>query len=255
MFVAWHGMTWYQHCAYSVDDVQVRGWIMNLPSFKYIKIKFNKQSNCCSFVFIHCLPWCFLFQRPLHVCIAVYVITNWISPGSSSNPRASQSPRDFPSLDKKTSNLNRLLSKWGSSRKRCLIRHTLLSNNDCGLVGYRKYYSSSYKARRRTYLLPSASSDDGVTVNGSPQAKTSTDLEKMRIKLNKSLEDEDIFDGLLQSLYDASRVFELAIKEQSLFSRASWFSTAWLGIDQNAWAKTLSYQVLSFMLFSSYYFC
>ncbi|KAK4281697.1 hypothetical protein QN277_013158 [Acacia crassicarpa] len=167
---------------------------------------------------------------------------------SSSNTLTSQSPHDFPYLGKEASNLHHLLSKWGSSRKRCLIRHALLPNNDCGPVGYRKYFSTSSKPRKRAYLLPFASADDGVTVNGSPQAKTSTDLEKMRMKLNKSLEDEDICDGLLQSLYDASRVFELAIKEQSLFSRASWFSTAWLGIDQNAWAKTLSYQAAVYSL-------
>ncbi|XP_054796851.1 uncharacterized protein LOC129302182, partial [Prosopis cineraria] len=114
--------------------------------------------------------------------------------------------------------------------------------------GYRKHYLTSSKPKRRVFHLPFASADDGVTVNGSPQAKASTDLEKMRMKLNKSLEDEDICDGLLQSLYDASRVFELAIKEQSMFSRASWFSTAWLGIDQNAWAKTLSYQAAVYSL-------
>ncbi|XP_028795534.1 uncharacterized protein LOC114751038 isoform X2 [Neltuma alba] len=167
---------------------------------------------------------------------------------SSSNTWGSQSPHDFPHLGKKASELHRLLSKWGSSRKSCLIRHAFLSKNDCGLVGYRKYYITSSKPRRRAYILPFASADDGVTVNGSPQAKTSTDLEKMRMKLNKSLEDEDICDGLLQSLYDASRVFELAIKEQSLFSRASWFSTAWLGIDQSAWSKTLSYQAAVYSL-------
>ncbi|KAF7818818.1 LETM1 and EF-hand domain-containing protein anon-60Da, mitochondrial [Senna tora] len=167
---------------------------------------------------------------------------------SSSDPRLSQNQCDSPCLGKKASDWHLLLSKWGSSRKRCLIRHALLSNNDCGLAGHRKHHLTFSKPRRRVYLFPFASADDGVTVNGSPQAKTSTDLEKMRVKLNKSLEDEDFCDGLLQSLYDATRVFELAIKEQSLHSRASWFSTAWLGIDQNAWAKELSYQAAVYSL-------
>jgi hypothetical protein len=101
------------------------------------------------------------------------------------------------------------------------------------------------KPRGRVHVFPFASSDDGVTVNGSPQASTSTDLEKMRVKLNRSLEDEDFCDGLVQALYDAARVFELAIKEHKSYSRVSWFSTAWLGVDQNAWVKALSCQVFS----------
>lgn len=96
-------------------------------------------------------------------------------------------------------------------------------------------------------LFPLASADDGVTVNGTPQASTaSSDVEEIRVKLNRSLHSEsDDSDGLVQFLHDSARVFELAIKETSPFSKLSWFSTAWLGVDRNAWVKTLSYQVLS----------
>lgn len=93
-------------------------------------------------------------------------------------------------------------------------------------------------------LLPFASADDGVTVNGTPQASTSSDVEEMRVKLDQSLHEEEYSDGLVQFLHDAARVFELAIKEQGSFSGLSWFATAWLGVDRNAWVKTLSYQVL-----------
>jgi hypothetical protein len=92
-------------------------------------------------------------------------------------------------------------------------------------------------------LLPFATSDDGMTVNGTPQADTSANLEKMRVKLNSSLEDENFYDGLVQALYDAARVYELAIKEHKSHSRVSWFSTAWIGVDQTAWVKALSCQV------------
>ncbi|KAE9612389.1 hypothetical protein Lalb_Chr06g0172521 [Lupinus albus] len=141
-----------------------------------------------------------------------------------------------------------LLCKWGNSRKGRLIRHALLSNANHSLVGCREYNITFSKPRRMAHLFPFASADDGVTVNGSPQASTSTDLEKMRVKLNSSLEDEDFCDGLVQVLYDAARVFELAIKEHKSFPRASWFSTAWLGVDQNPWVKTLSYQAAVFSL-------
>ncbi|KAK7392644.1 hypothetical protein VNO78_21088 [Psophocarpus tetragonolobus] len=160
----------------------------------------------------------------------------WLSNGS---PYAGRKVSDFHCL---------LLSKWGSSRKGCFIRHDFLSSSNHGLLGCRKCYLVFSKPRRRMHLLPFSSSDDGVTVNGSLQPSTSTDLEKMRVKLNRSLEDEEFCDELLQALYDAARVFELAIKEHKSFSRMSWFSTAWLGVDQNAWVKALSCQAAVYSL-------
>ncbi|KZV21428.1 hypothetical protein F511_25656 [Dorcoceras hygrometricum] len=91
-------------------------------------------------------------------------------------------------------------------------------------------------------LLPFASPDDGVTVNGSSQTRTSDDVEEMRYKLNQSLQDEDYNTGLVQLLHDSARTLELAIKEQSSSSKISWFSATWLGVDKTAWAKVLSYQ-------------
>lgn len=104
-------------------------------------------------------------------------------------------------------------------------------------------------------LFPLASAEDGVTVNGSPQTSTGTDVDERRIKLNQSLQDEDYSNGLVQSLHDAARVFELAIKEQGSLSKLSWFSTAWLGVDRNAWVKTLSYQVCHFSFFVLIFTC
>ncbi|GKC74326.1 hypothetical protein Tco_1120209, partial [Tanacetum coccineum] len=105
-----------------------------------------------------------------------------------------------------------------------------------------------YKSRRARHLLPFASADDGVTVNSSPEASTSGDVEEMRAKLDQSLQNEEYNSALIQSLHDAARVYELAIKEQSSASKLSWFSTAWLGIDQNAWVKALSYQASVYSL-------
>ncbi|XP_027936616.1 uncharacterized protein LOC114191570 isoform X1 [Vigna unguiculata] len=153
-----------------------------------------------------------------------------------------------PYAGKKVSNLHcLLLNKWGSSRKGCLIRYDFLLSGNPGL-GCRKCYLVFSKPRRRVHLLPFASSDDGVTVNGSLQASTGTGLEKTRVKLNRSLEDEEFCEGLVQALYDAARVYELAIKEHKSFSRMSWFSTAWLGVDQNAWVKALSCQAAVYSL-------
>ncbi|KAI3696864.1 hypothetical protein L6452_29455 [Arctium lappa] len=64
----------------------------------------------------------------------------------------------------------------------------------------------------------------------------------MQVKLDKLLQNEEYNSALVQSLHDAARVFELAIKGQTSGSKLPWFPTAWLGVDQNAWLKTLSYQ-------------
>lgn len=146
---------------------------------------------------------------------------------------------------KRAAQLDGLLSSWGNSRKRCLIRAVLSEKNDSNLnpsfIGFRKSYLQLCKQRN---LSPLASADESVTVNGSPQASTSSDIGKMRIRLDDSRK-QDYNDGLVQSLHDAARIFELAIKEHSFSSKMRWFSTAWLGIDRNAWVKSLSYQVIT----------
>lgn len=95
----------------------------------------------------------------------------------------------------------------------------------------------------RDHLLLAASADDGVTVNGTPQASGSSDIEEMRIKLSQSLQGKDINDGLVQSLHDAARVFELAIKGHKAKSKMPWFPIPFFNADNDGWIKTLSYQV------------
>ncbi|XVE96358.1 hypothetical protein REPUB_Repub02eG0214400 [Reevesia pubescens] len=147
---------------------------------------------------------------------------------------------------KRMANLDYLLTNWGNLRKKSLRRQTTLDNHR--LVGNGKHFSAFRKSRRMGLRFPLASAEDGVTVNGSPQTSTNTDVNEIRVKLNQSLQGEEYSNGLVQSLHDASRVFELAIKEQGSLSKLSWFSTAWLGVDRNAWVKTLSYQAAVYSL-------
>ncbi|KAH9317532.1 hypothetical protein KI387_019301, partial [Taxus chinensis] len=91
-------------------------------------------------------------------------------------------------------------------------------------------------------VIASATPEDGITVNGSPHAKSDGELEEMRLRLNQSFQDEDASNDLVQSLHEAARVFELAIEQQSSLTQGPWFAKAWLGIDKNAWIKTLAYQ-------------
>ncbi|CAN1772261.1 hypothetical protein LINPERHAP1_LOCUS12141 [Linum perenne] len=136
------------------------------------------------------------------------------------------------------------------ARGRSLVRLVLLGNGSCSypFVGFRKHKFDYSTRRRFGHLLPCGSTDDSVTVNGSPTASTSGEVEEIRMKLNRSLQGEDQGDKLVQALHDAARAFELAIKERGLISKFSWFSAAWLGSDGIAWLKTLSYQASVYSL-------
>jgi len=97
--------------------------------------------------------------------------------------------------------------------------------------------------KKKSQRLVLASAEDGVAINGSPQPRSSSNLEDMRTSFTGSLQDENNSNGLNQSLHDAARSIELAVKEKITPSRFSWFPSTWLGADKYAWVKTLSYQV------------
>uniref|UniRef100_A0A2C9VET3 LETM1-like protein n=2 Tax=Manihot esculenta TaxID=3983 RepID=A0A2C9VET3_MANES len=176
---------------------------------------------------------------------------NFIS-SRSLNPCLSQNSIGPHVSCKRMGHLDYILSTWGNSQKRCLMRLAFLGNDyhrfDHRFSVYRNTNVTYCKSRRAGHLFRFATADDGVTVNGSPSASTSSNVEELRVKLNQSLQSEDYGDRLVQSLHDAARVFELAIKGQGLLSKLSWFSTGWLGVDRNAWVKTLSYQASVYSL-------
>ncbi|KAJ8899564.1 hypothetical protein K2173_018538 [Erythroxylum novogranatense] len=172
----------------------------------------------------------------------------------TSNPCLSRDSIAFRVCHRRTDHLNYILGNWDNQRKRCLAMLALLGKSNPRLtfcpLDHNKLNSVCRKARRVIHIRPLASTDDGVTVNGSPPASTinDSDVQEMRVKLNQSLQDEDYGGRLVQSLHDAARLLELAIKEQGLLSKLSWFSTAWLGVDRIAWVKTLSYQASVYCL-------
>ncbi|KAF2535618.1 hypothetical protein F2Q70_00006562 [Brassica cretica] len=104
---------------------------------------------------------------------------------------------------------------------------------------------SLYKSRRTMQPFPLASADDGVAVNGTPH---SDDVEELGAKLSGSIQDEYNCDELVQSLHDAARTFELAVLKKISSPKLPWFSSAWLGVDRNAWVKTFSYQASVYSL-------
>ncbi|OAY78101.1 LETM1 and EF-hand domain-containing protein anon-60Da, mitochondrial [Ananas comosus] len=107
---------------------------------------------------------------------------------------------------------------------------------------YKRHWRPLQRARKVSRATPFASPDDGVTVNGVPQTSSSSELEQMRVKLDRALQNEDLSSGLIQSIHDAARAIELAILEHSSSLKDTWFRKTWLGVDKNAWVKTLSYQ-------------
>lgn len=97
--------------------------------------------------------------------------------------------------------------------------------------------------KKKSERLVLASAEDGVAINGSPKPRSSSNLGDMRTNFTGSLQDENSSNGLIQSLHDAARSIELAVREKITPSRFSWFPATWLGADKYAWVKTLSYQV------------
>ncbi|XP_019153470.1 PREDICTED: uncharacterized protein LOC109149932 isoform X1 [Ipomoea nil] len=138
------------------------------------------------------------------------------------------------------------------ARKTVRVRVSLLQKEYIDLShilpDFRNHCINLRKSRKIKHLLPFASAEDGVTVNQSSKSCTSTEIEEMRMKLDLSLQSEDNSSGLLQSIHDAARLFELGIKQQGSLSRMPWFSTAWLGVDNTAWVKVLSYQASVYSL-------
>ncbi|XP_072988729.1 uncharacterized protein [Typha latifolia] len=137
-----------------------------------------------------------------------------------------------------------------STKKGCL--RYVLSENYKDILSPRwleckKLRPSFHRARRMMREIPLASPDDGVTVNGIPQTTSSSDMEQMRVELDQTLQSEELSSGLIQAIHDAARAIELAILEHSS-SKSPWFSKAWLGVDKNAWIKTLSYQAAVYSL-------
>ncbi|CAN5957392.1 unnamed protein product [Sphagnum jensenii] len=49
--------------------------------------------------------------------------------------------------------------------------------------------------------------------------------------------------NLVHLLQETARMLQSAMEEQSTLTRGPWFAQKWLGIDKNAWLKSLAYQV------------
>ncbi|KAK6779338.1 hypothetical protein RDI58_021522 [Solanum bulbocastanum] len=169
---------------------------------------------------------------------------------SSSSPWPSVKAVRNYYFSRKVVGLDNLIYNQCNTRRRCHTKFYLLQGGNCDL----SCTSDSMKRRinprtsRILHLLPFASAEDGVSVNGSSIPTTSSDMEDMRLKLNLSLQGELNGSGLVQSLHDAARVIELGLRQQGSLSRVSWFSTAWLGGDRTGWIKVLSYQASVYSL-------
>ncbi|CAN8259733.1 unnamed protein product [Cochlearia groenlandica] len=148
-----------------------------------------------------------------------------LSSSSSSNPCLSQiSVITFVSC-KKTISLDCLSNCWRNPRNQFLVR-----------------YGHDKKISRRLVqpFLMASPEDGGVVVNGSPSSKSSSDLGLVKYGSH--------CDGLVQSLHDAARTIELAVRDNIAPSRFSWVPSTWLGADKNSWARTLSYQASLYSL-------
>ncbi|KAF8088856.1 hypothetical protein N665_0528s0014 [Sinapis alba] len=160
---------------------------------------------------------------------------------SSSTPCQPRIPTVSFVSCKKAVQLDCLPNCLSNSRSQLFVRYGFLERSRNG-----SYYKK--KARRLVQPFLLASAEDGVAVNGSPQSGSSSAFGEVRAKLTGSLQEESYCNGLIQSLHDAARTLEFAVKEKITPPRFSWFSATWLGADRNAWLKTLSYQASLYSL-------
>ncbi|KAK4343213.1 hypothetical protein RND71_039029 [Anisodus tanguticus] len=170
---------------------------------------------------------------------------------SSSSPWPSVKAVRNYYFSRKVVALDHLIYNQCNTRRRCHTKLYLLPGGNRDLI-CTSHDSMKHRINPRTsrilHLLPFASAEDGVSVNGSPRPTTSSDMEEMRLKLDLSVQGEENGSGLVQSLHDAARVIELGIRQQGSLSRVSWFSSAWLGGDRTGWIKVLSYQASVYSL-------
>ncbi|KAL6859075.1 hypothetical protein ACP4OV_018077 [Aristida adscensionis] len=132
------------------------------------------------------------------------------------------------------------------SKRKCFLRN---SPSECDRIihnarwlDFRRQKGAYQRSKRILHIIPLASDDDSVSVNGVPQVGSASDMEEIRLKLDKALQTEDISSGLVQSIHDAARSIELAFLDHSKSSKNSWFPKTWLGVENNAWIKSLAYQ-------------
>lgn len=123
---------------------------------------------------------------------------------SSSNPCLSRMSIGTFISCRKVVELDYISNFSGNSSRRLFVTYDVLESKKVGW----------YRPQRRMQPFLRASSDDGVAVNGTSQSRASDDVEEMRAKLSGSLQDEYNCDELIQSLHDAARSFELALKKK-----------------------------------------
>uniref|UniRef100_J3MTW8 Uncharacterized protein n=1 Tax=Oryza brachyantha TaxID=4533 RepID=J3MTW8_ORYBR len=134
------------------------------------------------------------------------------------------------------------------SKRKCYFRSSASEGekiiHGARWLEFRRQRVAFQRTRRIIHLIPLASQDDssGLSVNGSPQVDSASEMDDIRVKLVKALQSEDISTGLVQSIHDAARSIELAFLDHSKSSKNSWFPKQWLGVDNNEWIKPLSYQ-------------
>ncbi|ONM02513.1 LETM1-like protein [Zea mays] len=134
------------------------------------------------------------------------------------------------------------------SKRKCYLRNSL---SECDRtihsgrwLEFRRHKGVFQRTRRMVHIIPLASDGDGnhISVNGALQVGSTSNIDEIKLKLNKALQSEDISNGLVQSIHDAARSIELALIEHSKLPKSSWFPKTWLGVENNAWIKSLSYQ-------------
>ncbi|KAJ7548160.1 hypothetical protein O6H91_07G000700 [Diphasiastrum complanatum] len=97
-------------------------------------------------------------------------------------------------------------------------------------------------------LTPTASSEEGPTVNGSCCTKPEDQWLEVSARYEKHFKGGVEGTNLAQALHEGARMFQLAIEEQESLTRGSWLVKQWIDFDKKAWIKLLSYQAAVYAL-------
>lgn len=106
-------------------------------------------------------------------------------------------------------------------------------------------WPSKRRVKRLHALASSAPSEKGVACHGTPITNTNTNTDiwdEARKMLDASLDSMATDRDMVQALHETARMFQVAIEKQRSLTKGPWFTKAWLGIDHNAWIKSIAYQ-------------
>jgi diphthamide synthase subunit DPH2 len=86
---------------------------------------------------------------------------------------------------------------------------------------------------------------DGVLCRVFPSESSTTErYDETRNFFDSSIYSTVINTDIVQNIHESARMFQVAFEKHKSLTKGPLFTKAWLGVDHNAWIRSISYQVL-----------